>query len=181
MARSRVSGRTRQQIMDDYNYYVDEINRSLDEIERADPDSIALDKYRGYFEKLEDQNLDYNTMRRMRASARNVLESGQVSLASLERSRAQAIDTLRKEGYDFINKRNFNSYMRFLDDARARGLGSLYSSEQIIEKIHEMKQKGLSKTEIRKNIERWERQIKRDPDGKVIEQVKPRKLTIKRY
>lgn len=181
MARSRVSGRTRQQIMDDYNYYVDEINRSLEQIEREDPDSIALDKYQGYFERLEDPNLDYNTMRRMRATARNVWESGQVSMTSLERSKAQAIDTLRKEGYDYINRRNFNSFMRFLDDARARGLGSLYSSEQIIDKIQEMKKKGLTKSEIKKNIERWGRQIKKDPDGKVIEQVKPKKLTIKRY
>ena len=74
-----------------------------------------------------------------------------------------ALDTLHREGYDYINRRNFNSFMRFLDDARAKGLGALYSSTQLIDKIHEMKSRGLTKKQILKNIDRWSRTaIRRD-------------------
>ena len=68
-----------------------------------------------------------------------------------------ALDTLHREGYDYINRRNFNSFMRFLDDARAKGLGALYSSTQLIDKIHEMKRRGLTKKQILTNISRWSR------------------------
>lgn len=93
-----------------------------------------------------------------------------------------ALDTLHREGYDYINRRNFNSFMRFLDDARAKGLGALYSSTQLIDKIKEMKDRRLTKSQILKNIDRWSRQnVKRDKEGKVIEQIKPKKLYIRKY
>ena len=93
-----------------------------------------------------------------------------------------ALDTLHREGYDYINRRNFNSFMRFLDDARAKGLGALYSSTQLIDKIKEMKDRRLTKTQILKNIDRWSKQnVKRDKEGKVIEQIKPKKLYIRKY
>ena len=89
---------------------------------------------------------------------------------------------LHEEGYDYINRRNFNSFMRFLDDARAKGLGALYSSTQLIEKIKEMKDRRLTKGEILANIDRWAKvHVKRDKEGKIIEQVKPKKLYVKRF
>ena len=181
MASRKVGSQTRENVRRQYNEYVEKINKNLEEIEREQPDSIALERYKGYFEKMDRSDLDYNTMRRMLKTAREVYERGQTSLDAIERSKELAIKTLHEEGYDYINRRNFNSFMRFLDDARAKGLGSLYSSTQLIEKIREAKQKGLTKAEIKANIERWSRQIPRDTDGKEIEQIKPKNLTIRRY
>lgn len=182
MARSRVSARTRDQIRNEYNRITKEINKNLAEIEKKRPESIALDRYRGKFAPIDDPDLDYNTMRAMLKQVRQVYESGQTSLDVIERTEALAIQRLQEEGYDYINRRNFNNFMRFLDDARARGLGSLYSSEQLIERIREAKKRGLTKREILKNMDRWAKQeMKRDEDGKIVEQVKPKKLTIRRY
>lgn len=180
MARN-ISQQTKEGVRQEFNQYVEEINQQIAELEREMPDSIAIDRWKGYFYPIDDPNLDYNTMRRLRSQARSVLESGQLSVESVKRSVANAIETLHREGYDYINRRNFNSFMRFLDDARARGLGALYSSTQLIEKIHEAKKRGLTKREIKKNIARWADQIKRDKEGKVIEVVKPKRLTLKRY
>ena len=71
--------------------------------------------------------------------------------------------------------------MRFLDDARAKGLGALYSSTQLIEAIQEAKQKGLTKAQIKKNIERWAKNVDRDKEGKIVEVVTPKKLKVRRY
>lgn len=180
MAR-KISDTAREKVMNEYNDYVRRINENMDQIEKDQPDSIALERYRGYFREIKDKNLDYRTMQRMRKQAREVYESGQTSLDAVERSKELALKTLHEEGYDYINRKNFNSFMRFLDDARAKGLGSLYSSTQLIEKIREAKEKGLTKAEIKANIERWSKQIPRDDDGKEIEQIRPKKLTLRRY
>lgn len=179
MARSR---QTKENLLRDFNRNVRQINQNLEELERKTPDSIALERYKGEFYEINDPDYNYNALRRMNKRAKEILKSGVTSVEGQERSMSLALDTLHREGYDYINRRNFNSFMRFLDDARAKGLGALYSSEQIIEKIKEMKDRRLTKGQILKNIDRWSRQnVKRDREGKVVEQVKPKKLYIRKY
>lgn len=177
MAQNR---RTRERIMEEFNRNVRAINRNLEELEEKVPDSIALERYKGEFFEIHDPNYNYNALRRMNKRARELLQSGATSVEGQERSMSLALDTLHREGYDYINRRNFNSFMRFLDDARAKGLGALYSSTQLIEKIKEMKDRRLTKKQILSNIDRWSRQnVRRDREGKVIEQIKPKKLYIR--
>lgn len=179
MPRSR---QTKENLLRDFNRNVRQINQNLEELERKTPDSIALERYKGEFYEINDPDYNYNALRRMNKRAKEILKSGVTSVEGQERSMSLALDTLHREGYDYINRRNFNSFMRFLDDARAKGLGALYSSEQLIEKIKEMKDRRLTKGQILKNIDRWSKQnVKRDREGKVIEQVKPKKLYIRKY
>jgi len=174
------SRQTRERLLEDFNRNVREINRNLEELEKKTPDSIALERYKGEFYEISDPNYNYNALRRMNKRAKEILKSGAVSVEGQERSMGLALETLHREGYDYINRRNFNSFMRFLDDARAKGLGALYSSTQLIEKIKEMKDRRLTKKQILANIDRWSKtNIKRDREGKVIEQVKPKKLYIR--
>ena len=71
--------------------------------------------------------------------------------------------------------------MHFLDDARARGLASIHSSEQMIEAYQEMRQKGLSKKQIIENINRWaNKAIKYDKEGKLIEREETPPLKVVR-
>lgn len=162
-----------------YNEMVTDINRQLKLLEKADPESISLERYRNYFRKVTTKNPNYRKIQTLYSKAKKLLSSKELSLESQERAKANAIKTLQLEGIDYINKRNFNSYMRFLDDARARGLATLYSSTQIIEAVHEANKQGLTKEQILSNIERWSKQVKYDKEGKVIEQIEPRKLKIK--
>jgi hypothetical protein len=163
-----------------FNEYVDILNRQLDEIEKADPDSVVLEKYRGVYYKLEGP-ASYNSVRKITKSIKQLVKSKQLSLESIERSKAGAIDTLHRDGLDFINGRNFNSYMRFLDDARARHLASVYSSEQILIAINEARRKGLTKAQIRANMDRWAKKaIKYDRQGKQVEIINPPKLNVRR-
>lgn len=164
-----------------YNEAVKQINSQLRKLAKSDPSSVTLERYRGYFKPITSKHPDYDTVRKMYRQANELLESGELSLEGHERSVANAIETLHRDGYDFINRRNFNSFMRFLDDARARGLGSLYSSEQILEAVNRAKQKGLTESEIRKNINRWSEQIATDKEGRAIEVKRPKQLRVIRY
>lgn len=170
-----------EQIKVEYNQAVKEINKAIRKLSKHDPDSVTLDRYRGYFKPVTSKRPDYEEVRKMYKQAKELLESGSLSIEGHERSIANAIETLHRDGYEFINRRNFNSFMRFLDDARARGLGSLYSSEQILEAVHRAKQKGLTESEIRKNIDRWSDQISMDNEGRVIEVKKPKQLRVLKY
>ena len=176
------SRKTRENLLREFNRNVREINQNLEELEKKVPDSPALERHKGEFYEISDPNYNYNALRRLNKNAKQLLKSGAVSVEGQERAMSIALETLHKDGYTYINRRNFNAFMRFLDDARAKGLGSLYSSEQLIDKIKEMKDRRLTKGEILANINRWaKKNVKRDKNGKVIEQVKPKKLYIKRY
>lgn len=161
-----------------FNEYVDILEKQLDRIEEIDPDSVAIEKYRGVYYKLEGP-VSYNALRPVMKSIRQLVKSGQLSLDNYKRSKASAIDTLHRDGLDFINGRNFNSYVRFLDDARQRHLASVYSSEQIIKAVHEARMRGLTKAQIRANMDRWAKQaVKYDKQGKQIEIINPPALKV---
>lgn len=163
----------------EYNKMVTDINRQIRRLEKADPESVSLEHYRNYFQKVTTKNPNLRTIQKLYTSAKRLLKSGELSVEAQTRSKANAIRTLHDEGFTYINKRNFNSYIRFLDDARARGLASIYSSTQILEAVHEAKKQGLSKEQILNNMDRWSKNMKRDKEGKLIEQIEPRKLRIK--
>lgn len=172
---------SREKLKAKYNEAVKEINRQIKALAKVDPDSVALERYRNYFRPVTSKRPDYETVRGMYKRAKQVLESGELSIEGHERSIANAIETLHREGYGYINRDNFNSFMRFLDDARSRGLGSLYSSEQLIEVINEAKEKGLTEEEISKNIKRWGKQMGSDTNGRTIEVENPKPLKLLRY
>ena len=163
-----------------YDEAVTEIHRLLKILSKHDPDSVSLERYRGYFRKARPK-ATYRELQAQYQQARKVLKTGQLSVEGHERSIANAIESLHRDGYDFINRKNFNSFMRFLDDARARGLGSLYSSEQLLDSINTAKQKGLSEEEITKNINRWANEMGTDSSGRVIEVENPKALKVRRY
>lgn len=167
----------------EFNEYVRKINQDLSELQHYDPDARSLERWVGEFHELDPKGKwNANTVRKMKASAKRLYESGQLSWDAEQRSKATAIQTLREDyGYDFINGRNFSAFMHFLDDARARGLASIYSSEQMIEAYQEMREKGLSRKQIIENINRWaNKAIRYDKEGKLIEREETPPLKVVR-
>lgn len=168
----------------EYNYYAKMINKNLSKLAKEMPESRALERYRGEFEPITSDNPNKRMVSKLAKQARDVYKSGVTSLSSERRSVALAIDTLKKQGINYVNKRNFKSFFNFLDDARARGLGALYSSTQMIEAFKEAKKKKLTKKQILANIDYWaNKYIKYDKEGLIEEpdMVKPiRVITGKR-
>lgn len=178
MARKK---QTSEDIQKEFNKLVGKINRQLKILEKHDPDTPALKRWRGYFQKSTSKRPHKATITQQRNQARELLESGQLSIEGNERAVANAIQKLHEDGYDYIDRDNFNYFFNFVDDARARGLGAWYSSEQLIEKVNEAVGMGLSDEVIKKNIEKWGGKIKRDEEGKIIENQNPPKLKVHKY
>lgn len=169
--------------IENYNALVDKIERQLDLLEEADPESIVLERWRGYYQKYDlNAKVNESAFNKLYKSAKNIYESGALEESSVERSIGGAISTIRERFGININRRNFNSFMRFLDDARARGLGGVYDSEQILTAIADAKRKGLTEAQIRANIRRWASKVVRfDKDtGKQIEIVNPPEIKVRK-
>lgn len=163
----------------EFNQMAKLINKNLSKLAKEMPESRALERYRGEFQPITSKNPNKQVVNKLYKSAKNVLKMGVTDIDSERRSVALAIDTLKRSGIDYVNKRNFKSFFNFLDDARARGLGALYSSTQLIEAFKEAKDKGLSKKEIMANIDYWSsKNIKYDDEGMIIEpdEYKPLKV-----
>jgi hypothetical protein len=177
---ARKYGQDKQSLLNAYERYLEQINRDLDYIEEHDPDSVVLERWRGYFQHITTPDPNYNALRKAVSQIRKLAESGIFSPEGQERSKAATIHRLKELGVEGVNRRNFNSVIRFLDDARARGLAAVFPSTQLIEAIVTAKKKGLSKREIQENIERWERDYARPykKDGRLVEVITPRPIKI---
>lgn len=157
----------------EYKYYVKMINKGLERIRARFPDSRLLERYSGEF-----TGDDYSKEKLKKA--RDLYRSKAVTVDREQRSINAALHTIRDEmGIKEVNRRNLNSFFRFLDDARARGLGAQYSSEQLIEAIAKMKKQKMKKSDIEANIQYWaEKNIKYDREGKLIEPDEYRPLKV---
>ena len=176
-----------RKLVEEYNELAEEIQRRLDELEKYDPDAKSLERYLGpkgndFYPLNVGSYWNEKTVREMKKKAKNLLESGELSLDTMKRAKATALKTLQEDyKYDFIDGRNFSAFMHFLDDARARGLAAMYNSEQLIEAYHEMRQKKLSRRQIIENINRWANKvIKYDKEGKLIEREETPTLKVVR-
>lgn len=175
--RNRYASKTK---VTEFNRQVDELRRRLNAIEESDPDTILLERYRGLYRKLSTTTRYMaRTVDKALKRIKDLLSGDELTMDGYTRSKAQGIKTLNEAGLDYITEKNFNSFMRFLNDAQARGLGSIYSSSQIVEAIKEAKDKGLTKGQINENIRRWAKKyVKYDKEGKIIEVTEPEDLTV---
>lgn len=167
--------------IDRFNEYVDRFNDMVGEIEKAYPDSVVLERYKGKYDKIDGPRSSHAVSITFH-DLKDDVESGRLSLDSVERSQENALKTIReKYGFTSVNRQNLNQLFRFLDDARARHLHAVYSSEQLIDAITEAKRKGLTEAQLRKNMDRWAKKaIKYDKEGKIIEVENPPKLNVRR-
>ena len=178
MARLRYNSEMVRQM---YNDAVKKINRKLRELEKRDPDAISVMRYKGCFKPITTEKPNYKTAMELYKSAMKVLESGELTLKSNERRLATTVETFNRMGYTFVNRENVISLIMFLEDAKARGLAGQYSSARLAEAWETITAEGMSEEEIKKNMEYWQKNMKKDKKGRTIEVENPAPLKVRRY
>lgn len=169
-----------------YSRLAYQIRRRAKELEQRSPQAVSLQRYRGEFRPLRELgNVSEKALKLGIKEAERVLKSGELSLKRNKRSVSTAIRTLNERGYDFINKDNFGYFMDFLDDARARGLASIYGYQYLLDTFNRAKKKGLSDDEIRGNIEYWAKQAEKqiamaEKKGIALDEFEAKRLYIRR-
>ena len=169
-----------------YSKLASQIRRKGKILEQRMPEAVSVQRYRGEFPKLRDLgNVSESALRRGIKEAERLLKSNELSLRANKRSQATAIQTLNERGYNYINNQNFGYFMNFLDDARARGLASIYGYQYLLDTFNRAKKRGLSDDEIRGNIQYWANQADRQKaiamkKGIPLEELEGKRLYIRR-
>ena len=176
----------RNKIRAEYSYLAGRIRRQMRELEARMPEAVSLERYRGEFRPLRELgNVSDKALKRGIKEAKKVLKSGEISLRAQKRAMNTAIKTLNERGYDYINRGNFGYFMDFLDDARARGLASIYGYQYLLDTFNRAKKRGLSDAEIRGNIAYWAEQADKqkamaEKKGIPLDEIEAKRLYIRR-
>ena len=131
------------------------VRRQLKRLEGREGSKALIEKYRGEFPTLRELgNVSERDLQIMTKKAQSLLQTKTLTTKH-ERQLSQAVETLRDRGYDYITRSNIDEFFDFLDDARARGLASIYGYEAILDAVNRAKRRGLSSSEIKANIDYW--------------------------
>lgn len=83
------------------------------------------------------------------------LAQGTSTERGFRKSLNETVNRLNEHGYDFINDDNIIAFYRFMEDARQRGVESIYGSEQMVELFERAQKRGLSRDQIIANMDYW--------------------------
>ena len=89
------------------------------------------------------------------SSTQKFLASGSSRVKEYGQVRQNIIDSFNENGYDFVNESKLDDLYQFLEDARARHLGSMYGSDQLIETWNRAQKRGMTPEQLLGNIEYW--------------------------
>lgn len=131
------------------------VRRQLKRLEGRAGSKQLIERYRGEFPTLRELgNVSERDLQIMTRKATNLLQTKTLTTRH-NRQINQAVETLQERGYDYVNRSNIEEFFDFLDDARARGLASIYGYEAILDAVNRAKRRGLSPAEIKGNIDYW--------------------------
>ena len=126
-------------------------------LEKKYPESVALEQGRREdWGGLKTLPKDYSLrdLKRLTRYAEKTLKSGLYSLQRHRRAYANAQRSLEQDYGLKLDQKDVGAYFRFLDDLRARGLGSiLYNRAGRL--FREARKKGMNRADLKANIDRW--------------------------
>ena len=171
-----------------YSYLAGRVRRQISKLRERMPEAVSLERYsEKEFPKLREMKIQPSD-RALKAAIRQaekLLSSGELTLRRQRRSVATAIKTLNERGYNYVNQQNFGYFMDFLDDARARGLASIYGYQYLLDTFNRAKKRGLSDDEIRGNIAYWAEQADKqramaEKKGIALDEFEAKRLYIRK-
>ena len=131
------------------------IRRQLKRAEQRPGGKQLVERYRGEFPRLAELGpVSEKDLRALTKKAQGLLQTKTLTTKH-DRQINQAVETLRDRGYDYINRNNIDEFFDFLDDARARGLTSIYGYEAILDAVNRARKRKVTSEEIKANIAYW--------------------------
>lgn len=87
------------------------------------------------------------------------IRSNSGSLKGLRKRRKDTLESLQESGYRNINEENIASFMRFMEEARERGIAKVYGSDSIARLYDETIDIGIDPDDVLKDFSWWEENI----------------------
>lgn len=117
--------------------------------------SETYQRYKGGFPKLSEipnrTNLSYELAKLSRfVSAKTTTVTG------LRHQRTEQLKSLKKHGYDFVNKKNIDKFVQFMEDFRNKELGRRKEGSPIVvELFYQTERLGLDPKVVARDFDYW--------------------------
>lgn len=83
------------------------------------------------------------------------LESKLGSVRKQQKVRKKALKTLHEHGYKFVNRKNWQQFGQFMEEARERLLNSYYDSDAVADMFNDAQREKLSPKELQQRFEEY--------------------------
>ena len=159
------SSATTKQLLREYSKLAYKARQRLGKIEQVyGPKAEVVQRQQGNFRPLSQMGkMNRTQLSQELAATRRFLASGSSRVSEYGKVRASAIESFHRAGYEFVNDANLDDLYQFLEDARARHLGSIYGSDQLIEVFERAQKRGMSSEQLLGNIEYWAENVPKQP------------------
>lgn len=159
------SSKTTKQLRREYSKLAYTARQRLGKIERAfGKNAEVVQRNAGNFQTLTSLgDINRTQLAQEIAATRKFLASGSSRVTEYAQVRQNAIESFHRSGYEFVNESNLDALYQFLEDARARHLGSIYGSDQLIETFERAEKRGLTSEQLLGNIEYWAENVPKKP------------------
>ena len=139
-------------------------NKRLERFQGTEWETSQIYKYnkRGFAPIKE---LTEREIRFMLSDVARFVTSKRSSVSGLNKERAQAVETLKERGFDFVNKKNFRQFGEFMEYARMSNLNRIYDSKRVAEFYEQAEKKNKTVREMRDAFNEWK--DKQKPQNKI--------------
>lgn len=159
------SSASTKQLRREYSKLAYKARQRLGKIEQVyGPRAEVVQRHSGDFKPLTDLGTVTRTqLAQELARTRRYLASDSSRVREYARARKSAVESFQRAGYEFVTDANLDDLYQFLEDARARHLGSIYGSDQLIEVFERSQKRGMTSEQLLGNIEYWAENVPRQP------------------
>lgn len=107
---------------------------------------------------LMNMDVDVNKMSRIELSSllsrlNKFTQSKSSTIKGYNESRQRTIDSFHEQGYDFVNKKNLDDFLQFLDDFKESHDAELYGSDDAIKYYEQADRLGISSDDLKENMD----------------------------
>ena len=159
------SSATTKQLRREYSKLAYKARQRLGAIEKTyGPKAEVVQRRSGDFKPLSQLGkINRTQLAQELADTRRFLASDSSRVKEYGQVRQNAVESFHRAGYEFVNEENLDDLYQFLEDARARHLGSIYGSDQLIEVFERAQKRGMSSEQLLGNIEYWAENTPKQP------------------
>lgn len=124
-------------------------------------DSQAYRQNAGKFQTLKEIGDDRRKLERLLIDAERFVMSKRSSASGQREIRREAIQSLRANGYTWVNTRNFNDFVEYMDELRARGAQEEFyrawsvAEDDGEEDPDELRERRATRNDQRRAFEEW--------------------------
>ena len=155
--------RTMAELKQQYVKQSYEARKRYRELQKQFPGSEVVQRRKGDFQPLRKmKGISKADLAKELSDVTWFLSSSSSRTAEYAEVRKNTVESFNLH-YPFVNEKNLDPLIQFLEDARQRHLATIYGSSQLVEVFKRAEKRGLTREQVLGNIEYWAEHAPKKP------------------